>query len=61
MVLEKTLKSPLGYKKIKPVLPKGNQSQIFTGGTDAEAEASILLPPDSKSSLIGKDPEAGEE
>ena len=57
VVLEKTLESPLDCKEIKPVNPKGNQSQIFTGRTDAEVEAPILWPPDSKSWLIRKDPE----
>ena len=55
MVLEKTLESPLNNKEIKLVNPKGNQSWIFTGRTDAEAEVSILWPPDAKSQLIGKD------
>ena len=54
VVLEKTLESPLGSKEIKLVNPKGNQSWIFIGGTDAEAEASILWPPDAKSWLIEK-------
>ena len=58
--LEKTLKSPLDCK-IKPVNPKGNQSWIFIGRTDAEADAPILWPPDSKSWLIGKDPDAGKD
>ena len=57
MVLEKTLESPLDCKEIQPVNPKGNQSRIFIGRTDAEAEAPILWPPDVKSQLIGKDPE----
>ena len=61
MALEKTLESPLDCKEIKPVNPKGNQSWIFTGGTDAEAEALIFWPPDAKSWLTGKDPDAGEE
>ena len=61
MVLEKTLGSPLDCKEIKPVNPKGNQSWIFTGGTDAEAEAPILWPPDAKSWLIRKDPDAGKD
>ena len=56
MVLEQTLESPLDSKEIKPVSPKGNQSWIFIGKTDAEAEA---WPPDEKSQLIGKDPDAG--
>ena len=55
VMLEKTLDSPLGCKEIKPVNPKGNQSWIFTRGTDAEAEAPILWPPDAKSRLIRKD------
>jgi len=58
-VLEKTLKSPLDSKEIKPVNPKGNQSWIFTGRTDAEAEAVILWSPDVKSWLTGKDPNTG--
>ena len=49
MVLEKTLESPLDFKEIKSVNPKGNQSWVFTGRTDAEAEAPILWPPDVKS------------
>ena len=58
-MLEKTLESPLESKEIKPVNPKGNQSSILTGRTDAEAEAPILCPPDVKNRLIGKDPDAG--
>ena len=58
VVLEKTLESPLDCK-IKPVNPKGNQTWIFMGRTDAEAEAWILWPPDVKSWLIGKDPDSG--
>ena len=57
MVLEKTLESPLDCK-IKPVSPKGNQSRLFIGRTDAEAEASILWPPDAKSWITGKDSDA---
>ena len=57
MVLEKTLESPLDCKQIQPVNPKGNQPWIFIGRTDAEAETSILWPPDVKSQLIGKDPD----
>ena len=57
MVLEKTLESPLDSKEIKSVNFKGNQHQIFTGRTDAEAP--ILWPPNGKSQLIGKDPDAG--
>ena len=58
VVLEKTLESPLHCKEIQPVHPKGNQSWIFIGRTDAEAEAPILWPPDVKSWLIWKDPDA---
>ena len=57
-MLEKTLESSLDCKKIKSVNPKGNQSWIFVGRTDAEAEAPILRPPDAKSQLIRKDPDA---
>ena len=57
-VLEKTLESPLYSKEIQPVHPKGNQSWIFIGRTDVEAETPILWPPDAMSWLIGKDPEA---
>ena len=53
------LLSPLYFKEVKPVNPKGNQPQIFIGRTDAEAEAPILWPPDVKSQLIGKDPDTG--
>ena len=59
VVLEKTLESPLDYKEIKPVNPKGNQYWIFIGKTDAETEAPILWPPDAKSWHIGKDPDLG--
>ena len=61
VVLEKTLESPLDYKEIQPVHPKGNQSWIFIGRTDAKAEAPILWPPDAKNWLIGKDPYAGKD
>ena len=61
MVLEKTLESPLDCKEIKPVNPKGNQSCIFTGRTDAKAETPIVWPPDEKNKLTGKDPDAGGE
>ena len=61
VVLEKTLESPLDWKKIQPVHPKGNQSWMFIGRTDAEAETPILWPPDGKSWLIGKDPYAGKD
>ena len=61
MVLEKTLENPLDCKDIKPVNPKGNQSWIFIGRTDAEAETPIIWPPDMKKWLIGKDPNAGKD
>ena len=61
VVLEKTLESPLDCKEIKPVHPKGNQSCIFIGRTDAEAETPILWPPDVKNWFIGKDPDAGKD
>ena len=63
VVLGKTLESPLDSKEIKPVNPKGNQPWIFTGRADAEAEAEapILWPPDVKSLLNGKDPDAGKD
>ena len=60
-MLEKTLQSPLDYKEIKPVNPKGNQPWIFIGRTVAEAEAPILWPPDVKNCLAGKDPDAGKD
>ena len=61
LVLEKTLERPLDCKEIKPVNPKGNQPWIVIGRTDAEAEAPILWPPDVKSWLIAKDPDAGKD
>ena len=61
MVLEKTLESPLDCKEIQPVYPKGNQSWIFIGRTDAEAETTIYWPPDAKQWLTRKDPDAGKE
>ena len=61
MVLEKTLESPLDCKKSQPVHPKGNQFWIFIGRTDVEAETLVLWPPDVKSWLIGKDPDAGRD
>ena len=61
VVLEKTLESPLDCKEIQPVNPKGNQSWIFFGRTGAEAEASILWPPEPKNWLSGKDPDAGKD
>ena len=60
-VLEKTLESPLDCKEIKPVNSKGNQFRIFVGRTDAEAEAPILWPLDSKSRLIGNDLDTGKD
>ena len=59
VVLEKTLENPLDCKEIQPVHPKGNQSWVFIGRTDAEAETPIFWPPDAKSWLTGKDPDAG--
>ena len=61
VVLVKTPESPLDCKEIKPVNPKGNQPWIFIGRTDAEGEAPILCPPDAKSWLIEKDPDAGKD
>ena len=61
VVLEKTLESPFGCKEIKPDNPKGNESWIFIGRTDAEPEAPILWPPGEKSWLIWKDPDAGKD
>ena len=61
MVLEKTPESPLDSKEIQPVHPKGNQSWIFIGRTDAEAEIPILWPPDAKSWLLGQYPDAGKD
>ena len=57
-MLEKTLESPLDCKEIQPVHPKGDQSWVFNGRTDVEAEISNLWPHDAKSSLIVKDPDA---
>ena len=59
VVLEKTLESPLNFKEIQQVHPKGDQSCVFIGRTDAEAQTPILGPPHAKSWLIGKDPDAG--
>ena len=61
VVLEKTLESPLDCKEIKSVNPKGNQSWIFIGRTDAEAETPVLWPPDTKNWLIWKNPDAGKD
>ena len=61
VVLEKTLGSPLDCKEIQSVHPKGDQSWVFIGRTDAEAETPVLWPPHAKSWLIGKDPDAGKD
>ena len=60
-MLEKTLESPLDFKEIQPVNLEGNQSWIFTGRIDAEAEAPIVWPPDAKSRLTWKDPDGGKD
>ena len=59
--LEKTLESPLDCKEIQSVHPKGDQSWVFIGRTDVEAETPILWPPDAKNRLIGKDPDSGKD
>ena len=61
VVLEKTLESPLDCKEIQPVHPKGDQSWVFIGSTDVKAETPILWPPDAKSWLVWKDPDAGKD
>ena len=61
MVLDETSESTLDIKEIKPVNLKGDKPSIFTGRTDAEAEAPILWPPDVKSQVTGKDPDAGKD
>ena len=61
VMLEKTLESPLDCKKIQPIHPKGDQSWMFIGKTDVEAETPILRPLDAKNWLIGKDPDAGKD
>ena len=61
VMLEKTLESPLDCKAIQPVHPKGDQSWVFIGRTDAEAETPVLWPPDAKNWLIGKDPDSGKD
>ena len=61
VALEKTLESPLDWKEITPVNPKGNHSWIFIGSAHAEAETPILWPPNVKNWLIGKDPDAGKD
>ena len=60
-VFEKTLQSPLDCKEIQPVHPKGDQSRVFIGRTDTEAETSVFWPPHAKSWLIGKAPDAGRD
>ena len=59
--VEETLESPLDSKEINPVSPKGKSTLVVIGGNDAEAETPILWPSDAKSSLIGKDPDAGKD
>ena len=61
LVLDMTLEGPLGWKEIQPVNPKGDQSWMFIGRTDVEAETLILWPPDAKSWLIWKNPDAGKD
>ena len=61
MVWEKTLESPLDCKEIQPVHSKGDQSWVFIGRTDVDAEAPILWPPDAKNGLIGKDSDTGRD
>ena len=60
-MLAKPLESPLDCKKIQPIPPKGDQSWVFTGRTDAKAETPVLWPPHAKNRLIGKDPDAGKD
>ena len=61
MVLEKTVESPVDCREIQPVHPEGDQSWVFIGGTDPEAETPVLWPPHAKSWLFGKDPDAGRD
>ena len=61
MVLAKTLESPLDCTEIQPVHPKGDQSWVFIGRTDVEAETPVLWPPNEKNQLIGEDPDAGKD
>ena len=60
-MLEKTLESPLDYKEIQPFHPKGDQSWVFIGRTDAEAETPVLWLPDAKNWVIWKDPDTGKD
>ena len=60
-MLEKTLESSLDCKEVKPVNPKGNQSWVFFRRIDVEAEAPVIWPPDAKSQITGKDPDAGKD
>ena len=60
-MLEKTFENPLDRKEVQPVHPKGDQSWVFIGRTDAEAETPILWPPHAKSRLTGKKPDAGRD
>ena len=60
-MLEMTVEIPLDCKEIQPVHPKEDQSWVFTGRTDAEAETPILWPPDAENRLLGKDPDAGKD
>ena len=60
-MLERTLESPLDCKEIQPIHPKGDQSWVFTGRTDAEAETPALWPPHAKNWLLGEDPDAGRD
>ena len=61
MVFKKTLESPLDCKEFQPVHPKGDQSWVFIGRTDAEAEIPVLWPPDGKNGLLGKAPDIGKD
>ena len=61
VVLEKTLENPMDCKEIQPVHPKGDQSRVFIGRTDVEAETPIIWPPDAKNWLIWNDPDAGKD
>ena len=61
MLLEKTFESPLDCKEIQPIHPKGDQSWVFIGRTEVEAETPVIWPPDVKSQLTGKDSDAGKD